>query len=259
MNLQLAGRHALITGGSKGIGRAIARALAAEGARLTLAARDAEALAATAAELSAAGAQVATHAADLATDAGREGLRAAVPEPDILVNNAGAVPAGRLGDVPMADWRAGWELKVFGTIHLKQLFLPGMKARGAGTVLNIVGMGGRAVRPGYICGAAGNAALIGFTNALGAEAQAHGVRVLGINPSPTLTERMERHMRGRAQSELGDAERWREFVRPEAFPFGRPKSPEEVGALAAMLCSPRVAYLNGTVVDMDGGGQWMGP
>jgi NAD(P)-dependent dehydrogenase (short-subunit alcohol dehydrogenase family) len=132
-----------------------------------------------------------------------------------------------------------------------------MTARGSGVILNIIGMGGRAVRPSYICGAAGNAALIGFTQALGAEAQAHGVRVLGINPSPTLTDRMERHMRARARATLGDESRWQEMVEPSAFPFGRPKSPEEVAALAVMACAPAVEYLNGTVLDMDGGGQWL--
>jgi NAD(P)-dependent dehydrogenase (short-subunit alcohol dehydrogenase family) len=117
-------------------------------------------------------------------------------------------------------------------------------------------MGGRSVRPGYIIGAAGNAALIGFTNALGAEAQKSGVRVFGINPSPTLTDRMESLFRTRAAKELGDAERWQDLIRPDAFPFGRPKAPEEVGTLAAMLASPKVEYLNGTVIDMDGGAQW---
>ncbi len=255
MDLELEGRHAVVTGGSKGIGLAIARALAAEGVRLTLVARDPAALEHAAQQI---GGEVAVRAADLATDAGRRALAEAVPAPDILVNNAGAIPAGRLSDVSLDAWRAGWELKVMGYVHLCQLYLPAMTARGSGTILNVIGMGGRAVRPGYICGAAGNAALIGFTNALGAEAQAHGVRVLGINPSPTLTDRMERHMRDRAASELGDEARWREFVQPDAFPFGRPKTPEEVGALAAMLCSPKVTYLNGTVVDMDGGGQWTG-
>jgi 3-oxoacyl-[acyl-carrier protein] reductase len=87
----------------------------------------------------------------------------------VLVNNAGAIKAGRLADLSMDDWREGWELKVFGYIHLCKLYAASMTARGAGTIINIIGMGGRAVRPNYICGAAGNAALIGFTNALGAE------------------------------------------------------------------------------------------
>jgi len=257
MTLGHAGRHVLVTGASRGIGLAIARAFAAEGARLTLVARDGARLEAAAGELRAEGGEAAALPADLSTDAGRAAVHAAAPAPDILVNNAGAIKAGRLSELSMEDWRTGWDLKVFGYIDMCRRYLPDMTDRGSGVILNIIGMGGRAVRPSYICGAAGNAALIGFTQALGAEAQARGVRVLGINPAPTLTDRMEGHMRARARTTLGDESRWPEMVEPAAFPFGRPKSPEEVAALAVMACSPAVEYLNGTVLDMDGGGQWM--
>lgn len=255
MDLQLEGRHVLVTGASKGIGRAIARAFAAEGARVTLVARSTGPLDALRAEL---GPDTGVHVADLADESAREALFAAVPDVDILVNNAGAIRGGRLADVSMADWREGWALKVFGYIHLCKLYSAAMTARGAGTIINIIGMGGRAVRPGYIIGAAGNAALIGFTNALGAETPRAGVRVFGINPSPTLTDRMESLFRTRARIELGDESRWEELVAAQPFPFGRPKRPEEVAALAVMLASPRVTYLSGTVVDLDGGGQWAG-
>jgi NAD(P)-dependent dehydrogenase (short-subunit alcohol dehydrogenase family) len=247
----------LVTGASKGIGLATATALAAEGVAVTLVARTPETLEAARDHVAAAtGHRPDIHAADLGRDAGRAALHAARPTPDILVNNAGAIKAGGLGDLSMDDWRTGWELKVFGYIHLCQMFYPDMAARGSGVIVNVIGMGGRAVRPGYICGAAGNAALIGFTQALGAEAQKHGVRVLGLNPAPTLTDRMGRFFRGRALAELGDEARWPELIDPAKFPFGRPKSPEEVAALVTMMASPRVTYLNGTVVDMDGGGQW---
>lgn len=259
MDLNLHGKTAVVTGGSKGIGLAIGTALAAEGVAVTLVARDGATL-----EVAARSVEKATgHApeiqlADLGTDEGRVALHAAVPTPDILVNNAGAIKAGGLTDLSLQDWRDGWELKVFGYIHLCKLVYPDMAARGSGVILNIIGMGGRAVRPAYICGAAGNAALIGFTNALGAEAQSSGVRVLGINPSPTLTDRMTRFFKGKALAEFGDESRWEELISPDAFPFGRPKSPQEVADLSVMMASPRVTYLNGTVVDMDGGGQWSG-
>jgi NAD(P)-dependent dehydrogenase (short-subunit alcohol dehydrogenase family) len=257
MDLQLSGKHVLVTGASKGIGLAIAREFAAEGARVTLVARSADALQDAHDQIASTGAAPPeVHACDLATDAGREALYASHPDPYILVNNAGAIKAGRLADLDMEDWRTGWELKVFGYIHLCKLYAAHMTARGTGTIINIIGMGGRAVRPNYICGAAGNAALIGFTNALGAETPKSNVRVFGINPSPTLTDRMTTIFRTRAAEELGDAERWQELIKPDAFPFGRPKDPQEVAALAAMLASPRVQYLSGTVVDLDGGGQW---
>ena len=195
-------------------------------------------------------------AADLSTDAGREALFDAHGDADILVNNAGAIPAGDIETVTMDAWREGWELKVWGYIHLCKLFVPAMKARRAGTVVNIIGMGGRAVRPGYIAGAAGNAALIGFTQALGAETPAANVRVFGINPAPTLTDRIKTMARVWAERDLGDAERWEEKLDQSKMPFGRIKTPEEVGALAAMLCAPQVHYLSGTVIDMDGGAQW---
>ncbi|MFY0691725.1 MAG: SDR family NAD(P)-dependent oxidoreductase [Paracoccaceae bacterium] len=257
MDLQLDQKHVIVTGASKGIGLAIAKEFAAEGAKLTLVSRTAAALAEAKAEIIAAGgADPDVFEADLSQDAGRDALFAACPDADVLVNNAGAVPAGRLSDLSMDDWRTGWDLKVFGYIHLCKLYADAMTKRGSGTIINIIGMGGRAVRPNYICGAAGNAALIGFTNALGAETPEHNVRVFGINPSPTLTDRMTMMFRTRAAEELGDAERWQELVDPDAFPFGRPKDPEEVAALSVMLASPRVQYLSGTVVDIDGGGQW---
>ena len=259
MDLGLTGKHVLVTGGSKGIGLATAKAFANEGARLVIVSRDEQNLGQAADEIRVqSDADVETVAADLAQVKDREALFSAHPDIDILVNNAGAIPGGRLEDLTMERWREGWELKVFGYIHLCQLYAGAMKARRAGTIVNIIGMGGRAVRPDYICGAAGNAALIAFTHALGAETPADNVRVFGINPSPTLTDRIVTLSKTRAKAQFGDESRWEELVRGEKLPFGRLKKPEEVGALAVMLCAPQVHYLSGTVVDMDGGGQWAG-
>jgi len=259
LDLQLTNKQVLVTGASKGIGLATAQAFAAEGARLVLVARTAEALDRAAADIrDQSAATVETLAADLSTDAGREALFAAYPNIDVLVNNAGAIPAGRLQDLPMERWHEGWSLKVFGYIHLCQLYAASMSARGAGTIVNIIGMGGRAVRPDYICGAAGNAALIGFTQALGAETPASNVRVFGINPAATMTDRIIEMSKTRAEVRFGDSGRWEELLQGESLPFGRIKQPQEVAALAAMLCAPQVHYLSGTVIDLDGGGQWRG-
>lgn len=257
MDLGLAGRKVVVTGGSKGIGLATARCFAAEGAEVVIVARNGDVLTAAADRLRAeTGGALATFPADLSSDAERERLFGAHGDADILVNNAGAIPAGDIANVPMAAWRQGWELKVFGYIHLCQLYVAAMKERRSGIIVNIIGMGGRAVSPGYIAGAAGNAALIGFTNALGAETPRHDVRVFGINPSPTLTDRIVTMSKTRARIRFGDENRWKETLDEENLPFGRLKRPQEVGALAVMLSAPQVHYLSGTVIDMDGGGQW---
>jgi 3-oxoacyl-[acyl-carrier protein] reductase len=252
MNLELGGKRVLITGGSKGIGLACAEAFAEAGCDLVLVGRDAATLAA-AADAVRARAQVAVvpFAADLSRDEERERLHAAHPEVDILVNNAGAIPGGRLSDIPMARWRAAWDLKLLGYVHMCQLYLPGMEARKAGVICNIIGMAGRTPRMGYIAGCTANAALIAFTSALGGAAAASGVRVFGINPAATRTDRMMTLARTNAKTQFGDEERWAETL--TGLPFGRAIEPREIADLAAFLASPRGGYINGTVVDVDGG------
>jgi 3-oxoacyl-[acyl-carrier protein] reductase len=257
MELGLRGRRVLVTGGSKGIGLACAEAFAGEGCDLVLAARDAARLAEAADAVRArAQVRVETVAADLSRPEERERLHAAVGEVDVLVNNAGAIPGGRLQDIPIARWQQAWDLKVLGYVHMCGLFLPAMAARRAGVILNVIGMAGRAPRPGYICGGAGNAALIAFTSALGAEAQESGVRVLGINPAATRTDRMTSQARSAAKIKFGDEERWAETL--TGLPFGRPIEAAEIADLAVFLASPKAAYINGTVVDVDGGGMFRG-
>ena len=257
MDMGLRGKRVLITGGSKGIGLACARAFAAEGCDLVLVGRDAAVLGASADSLrSAHQVRVEALPADLGTIEGREKVHAAAPDIDILLNNAGAIPGGRLQDIPMARWQQAWDLKVMGYIHMCQLYLPGMEAKRAGVILNIIGMAGRAPRMGYICGGVGNAALIAFTAALGGATQAMGVRVLGINPAATRTERMETQARATAKLKFGDEERWAETL--TGLPFGRPIEAQEIADLSVFLASPRGAYVNGTVVDVDGGGMYRG-
>ncbi|MES2534641.1 MAG: short-chain dehydrogenase/reductase [Pseudomonadota bacterium] len=243
MDLQLTGKRVLITGASKGIGYACALSFVREGASPILVARSAEGLEQAAASIkSETGVTVETVAMDLGAAEGAQSLAQRVGDVDILINNAGSIPGGDLTAVDDARWRAGWELKVYGYINLTREYLPRMEARGQGVIVNIIGMAGVANRYAYVCGSAANAALIAFTNGVGSASPDHGVRVFGINPSPTRTERIV-HLHTPDKLEKIRA----------ALPFGRLMEPEEVAHLAVFGCSPLCGYLSGTVINLDGG------
>ena len=252
MDLHIAGKHALITGGSKGIGRASAELLAEEGCDITLVARDATTLA-TAAEAVRARRQVKvrTIAADLSRQDEVVRVAREAGQVDILVNNAGAIPPGTLAAVDNETWRRAWDLKVFGFISLCREIYPQMAARKSGVIVNVIGAAGEAFPTNYIAGAAGNAGLMAFTRALGKGAPADGVRVVGINPGSTSTDRLTMLLRHRAQEELGDSERWLELC--AGMPFGRPGTPEEIANAVAFLASPRSGYTTGTILTINGG------
>ena len=246
MDLGLAGKHALVTGASRGIGAAVARRLAEEGCRLTLAARSADALAAIGDELGARGVAI-----DLAAEGAPARLAAEAGPVDILVNNAGAVPPGRLDEIGAAQWRAAWALKLFGYIDLVRAVYPFMAAAGSGAIVNICGASGERPKANYICGATANAALMAFTQALGGDSMKDGIRVLALNPGPTETEHLVRLTRGAAADRLGDEARWRELFEP--LPEGRAATVDEIADTAAFLVSPRSSYTSGTTVTVDGG------
>ncbi len=136
------------------------------------------------------GARVRTDACDLADGTQVARLAAAFPDIDILVNNAGAIPGGTLGDVDEARWRAAWDLKVFGTINMTRAFYPLMKARGGGVIVNVIGNAATTHDPNYICGVTGNAGLTAFTQAIGSGSLRDGIRVVGVSPGPTATDRL---------------------------------------------------------------------
>ncbi|HKA72287.1 MAG TPA: SDR family oxidoreductase [Xanthobacteraceae bacterium] len=252
MDLKLAGRTALITGGSKGIGLATAKWFAAEGVDVALVARSGDDLAKAADVVRAiAPVNVTTLTADLSQASARDKVAAQFPDVDVLVNNAGAVPSGALAAVDEAMWRAAWDLKVFGYIAMARTYFARMQARRRGVIVNIIGIGGERLDFNYIAGSTGNAALMAFTRALGGRSPDFGVRVVGVNPGPVATERFEWLGRQRAAAELGDPERWTEKFKH--LPWGRPASSDEIAAAVVFLASDLSSYTSGTILTIDGG------
>lgn len=252
MDLRLAGKSVLITGASKGIGLATARAFAAEGCHLHLAARSREALESARRELAGKhGVSVDVHAGDLGEAGNVVALGRRCSGIDILVNNAGEIPSGPIESLSEYDWRRGYDLKLFGYIMLTREIYAAMKARRSGVVINDIGNSGENWDANYIAGSTANAGLMAFTRALGGQSLDFGVRVVGVNPGPVETERMVKINKRRALDWYGDENRWEELR--AKYPGGRPASAEEVADLIVFLASPRAAYITGTIVTIDGG------
>ncbi len=254
MDLGLRGRRALVTGASRGLGRAIAEALAAEGCDLVLHARDEGRLRALEETLRArhqVGVEVI--AGDLSRPEDQERLVAFAGVPDVVVNNAGANPAGEIDELTEAVWRQSWDLKLFGYIALTRAFYAAMKGRGSGVILNVIGTSGERMNARYILGSAGNSALMALTRALGARSPDHGIRVLGVNPGLCATERATTLLETWSRQRFGTPDRGPEVLAAMNLPFGRMGEAHEVADLVAFLVSPRAGYVSGTVVTIDGG------
>jgi NAD(P)-dependent dehydrogenase (short-subunit alcohol dehydrogenase family) len=252
MDLKLNGKSVLITGGSKGIGRACAEAFAQEGCLVHIAARSqGDLIAAAEAIHDRHQTQVTTHVHDLSDSRQVDALFETTQDVDILVNNAGAIPAGPIEGIDEASWRKGWDLKVFGYINMTRRYLTHMKDRGYGVIVNNIGTGGEKLDYDYIAGAAGNASLMAFTRAIGSRCLNDGVRVVGVNSGAVETDRIQKFMVEKAERELGDAGQAREFY--ANWPQERYAQPEEVADLIVFLASARASYISGTVVTIDGG------
>jgi len=257
MDLGLRGKTALVTGGSKGIGRAVARTLAAEGARVLICSRDADALKDAAADIErATGGHVETLAGDLSrhdeVKRVAAGAVARLGRLDILVNNAGAIKGGDFLTTPDEEWLGGWSLKLLGYIRMAREVLPHMQRQGSGRIVNVVGAAARNPAVTYMMGGTANAALINFTKALSDLAARSGVLVTGVSPGPVKTERWDSLMAQQAKAANQDVA---DYVkeRGQELPLGRIALPEEVADVVCFLASERASYLTGITITIDGG------
>ncbi|RQS26833.1 MULTISPECIES: short-chain dehydrogenase/reductase [unclassified Burkholderia] len=255
MNLELQGKSVLVTGGSRGIGYACCEMFAAEGCNVTILGSQKESVEGASARLEAqVGRKVEAICLDLGQPDAVSDIRDRLRLADIIVNNAGAIPGGGLEDVSDSAWRQAWDLKVHGYINTTREALPAMIERGTGVIVNVIGIAGAAPRYDYICGSSANSALMTFTKAAGAHAARHGVRIVGVNPGPTETDRLVKLYQSRAAERLGDASRWQEMLAD--MPFGRVAKPEEIASLVVFLASARASYISGAIVDVDGGAMY---
>jgi NAD(P)-dependent dehydrogenase (short-subunit alcohol dehydrogenase family) len=253
MNLDLAGRSVLISGASKGIGRAVAEEFAREGCSLFLVARTAADLERARDEIRARhNVPVEIHAADLSRNDAIEAVVRWAGPTDILINNAGAIPKGDLLELDDARWREAWDLKVFGYINMSRAIYRDMQARKSGVIVNIIGLAAEKPDYDYLAGSTGNASLVAFTRALGSLSIEYGVRVMGVNPGYVETERAVRGLRIRAQKELGDPERWPDLIR-DLWPRGRMITPKEIADVVVFLASDRASAMTGHIVTVDAG------
>lgn len=257
MELHLIQRHILITGGSKGIGLACAQAFLAEGARVSLVSRDPAHLQAARAQLAAQhpAEHVHTVAADLcdaaAALAALDAAEAAFGPVDVLVNSAGAAKRTPAPELTPQAWHDAMQAKYFSTIHMLDPTIRRMGARGRGSVVNVVGNGGKVASPIHLPGGAANAALMLATAGLAAAYGPKGVRVNAVNPGLTLTGRLQEGMAAdaRVQGIAVEEAMQRAVAR---IPLGRMAEPEEIARAVVFLASDAASYITGVAISMDG-------
>ncbi len=252
MNLNLSGKTAIITGASKGIGRAVAESLAREGCNLHLISRTREDLEKVAIEIKESfSVEVTVHAADLSQPGIPDTLLQATDVPDILINNAGAIPAGNLDDVHEQKWREAWDLKVFGYINMCRTYYDAMRKAQNGVIINVTGLAADRTDINYIAGTAGNASLNAFSKTLGSQSLKDGIRVLAVSPGAVATERLVTLMKTRSQAEYNTPDKWQKYL--ANLPLVRAAETSEVADIVTFMASSRASYMSGTVITVDGG------
>jgi 3-oxoacyl-[acyl-carrier protein] reductase len=257
MDLELKDKVALVTGASKGIGKAVALALAAEGARVAVVARDGGLLDKVAADCRDRSRRDAIAlAADLSRleeieRAARE-VKERLGRVDILVNNAGAIRGGAFLSIPDAQWTDDWSLKLMGYIRMARAVFPLMQAQGSGRICNVVGAAARNPTAGYLTGGAANAALINFTKGLADLGAPSHILVTAVSPAATRTERWDSLM---AQQAVSTGRSVQELQAEAEAPYklGRIATPEDIADMVCFLVSARASFVTGICITVDGG------
>lgn len=251
----LEGKIAIVTGASRGIGRAIAIRLAQDGAATVLAARTEGDLSKVASEIKTGGGKATPVAGDLRDPQVPAALVKATigtyGSIDIVVNNAGATKRGDFFELSDADWADGFALKFLGAVRLTRAAWPHLKAR-RGSVLNIIGAGGRTPGAEFTIGGSVNGACLSFTKAVAEIGIQDGVQVNAINPGRVKTDRFKQTLEAEAVQHGGDLNAALQAIVRKSN-IVRLGEPEDVASLAAFMVSPQSRYLQGSLIDLDGG------
>jgi len=253
VDLGIRGKTALVCGASKGLGRGCATALAREGCRVTLVARERQTLEKTAGEIRAAtGATVATVAADITSDEGRAAALAACPQPDILVTNAGGPPPGDFRKFSREDWLKAVSANMLTPIELIRATVDGMISRRFGRIVNITSSAVKAPIGELALSNGARSGLTGFVAGLARETVAHNVTINNLLPGRFWTDRLISNTEFLAK-EQGKTPEEVKREREKAIPARRFGTPEEFGDACAYLCSAQAGYITGQNVLIDGG------